>query len=316
MTPRRALAGFALVLLAVPFSGTAAAQSSVVSAADAASARSAVQNCIDRIGEEKLGLAVMEVRCPELPPALVALGIRPLLIESSRDKFDRDSLRQLPSLIHPATGPAPSLAALGPVLRGLRPSVEPPRSWWQSLLDWLSERLGRKPQTNTSFPWLGNVLKVLSGLQWLWTGIFWATVVGLPIGVGFIVWRELRAMGARSLDDPVTVAKAAPAGAVESRLALLRQAPVAQRPAQLFAMLISRLVAAGRLPPDRSLTHREVARRARLDDAEQRRVIETLARLSERQLYLSETNLPAGADALLARAEDLYTTGWGRPAEH
>jgi hypothetical protein len=80
-------------------------------------------------------------------------------------------------------------------------------------------------------------------------------------------------------------------------------------------MLITRLVAAGRLPPDRSLTHREVARRAAVDDPEQRRLIETLARLSERQLYSGSTSTPVGIDELLARGEDLYITGWGRPAE-
>jgi hypothetical protein len=152
-------------------------------------------------------------------------------------------------------------------------------------------------------------------MQWLWTGIIWGTCIALPICVVVIVLREVRAMGVRSIDDPVTAQEMAAVGPVESRLALLRRAPLAQRPAQLFAMLITRLVAAGRLPPDRSLTHREVARRAHLDDPEQRRVIESLARLSERQLYSGSATTPAGLDELLARGEDLYTTGWGRTVE-
>jgi hypothetical protein len=52
-----------------------------------------------------------------------------------------------------------------------------------------------------------------------------------------------------------------------------------------------------------------------LDDPEQRRVIETLARLSERQLYGPAPGAPEGLADLLAQAEDLYTTGWGRPTE-
>ena len=50
-----------------------------------------------------------------------------------------------------------------------------------------------------------------------------------------------------------------------------------------------------------------------LDDAEQRRLLESLARLSERQLYSGIASTPAGLEELLARGEDLYTTGWGRP---
>jgi hypothetical protein len=80
-------------------------------------------------------------------------------------------------------------------------------------------------------------------------------------------------------------------------------------------MLISRLVAAGRLPPDRSLTHREVVRAAVLDDAEQRRYMESLARLSERQLYSGVATTAADLEDLLARGEDLYITGWGRSVE-
>ena len=48
---------------------------------------------------------------------------------------------------------------------------------------------------------------------------------------------------------------------------------------------------------------------------EQRQLLESLARLSERQLYSGAASTPAGLDELLARGEDLYTTGWGRPAE-
>jgi hypothetical protein len=145
--------------------------------------------------------------------------------------------------------------------------------------------------------------------------MIWATCIALPVAVVILVMREMRALGQRSVDDPIAAEQAMAAGRAGSRLALLRQMPLGQRPAHLFVMLIARLVAAGRLPPDRSLTHREVVRRAVLDDVEQRRLIESLARLSERQLYSGATMVPAGLDELLARGEDLYITGWGRPVE-
>jgi hypothetical protein len=133
--------------------------------------------------------------------------------------------------------------------------------------------------------------------------------------VVIIVTREVRAMGRRSSDPAVTAGETAAAGIADSRLARLRLAPLGQRPAGLFAMLISRLVAAGRLPPDRSLTHREVVRTAVLDDADQRRYLESLARLSERQLYSGSATTADDLEELLARGEDLYTTGWGRSVE-
>jgi len=138
----------------------------------------------------------------------------------------------------------------------------------------------------------------------------------LPIAAIVMVVREVRAMGRRSTDEPVHGGETRTPGARDSRLALLRAMPLGQRPAQLFALLIARLVAAGRLPADRSLTHREVVRRAVLDDANQRRFIDALARVSERQLYSAAGTPPDDLEDLLAQGEDLYTTGWGRPAEH
>jgi hypothetical protein len=315
MSLRTASAWFAAGLLSASLFGTAAAQRATPAPDANAVATAAVQTCIERINGARVGLSAVEQRCPDLPAALRAAGIWPLLIDSSRTLFDDTSLRQLPNMIHPAMGPAPSVAVLGPILRSLHPTAAVPQSWWRRFLDWLVAHLLPKRDSNSAASWLTGFLRLLPKLQWLWTAIIWGTCIVLPICVVVIVLREVRAMGGPSIDDPATAAETAAAGRVESRLALLRRAPLAQRPAPLFAMLIARLVAAGRLPPDRSLTHREVARAARLDDLEQRRLIESLARLSERQLYAGSAGIPAGLDELLARGEDLYTTGWGRFVE-
>jgi hypothetical protein len=312
----RLQAGWATLVLSVstlPLSGGVAAQTAPQPPA-AAAAKSAIEECVAGIDEQPLGLPAMELRCPNLQAALQAAGLRPLIIDSSLAVFNRSSLHDLSTLIHPAAGPAPSVAALTEVLNGLHPARTPTQPWWRRLLDWLSEHLAPKQPDGSSYAWLGSIGRLLSRLHWLWTGIVWGTLIALPIAVAILVVREVRAMGRRSIDDPLTAAANFATGPLESRLALLRKMPPEERPAPLFALLISRLVAAGRLPPDRSLTHREIARRALLDDAEQRRLIESLARLSERQLYCSVATTPAGLDALLAHGEDLYTTGWGRPA--
>ncbi len=311
LSQRTALAGKILLAAAVLLWSAARAQS-LAPAATMAAARSALQNCVDRDNNWQPGLASMEQHCPDLSAVLQAAGIRPLIIESSRKRFQDESLHLLAKQIHPAAGPAPAVSALGPVLRELHATPEPPRSWWRRVVDWLAEHLSTKPQPDSSNGWLEDILRRLPRLQWLWTGIIWSTLIALPVLVVVVVVREVRALGKRSIDESGGMAETTAAARAQSRLALLRQAPIGQRPAQLFAMLISRLVAAGRLPPDRSLTHREVARRALLDDAEQRRLIESLARLSERQLYSGAAGAPVGVEDLLARGEDLYITGWGR----
>jgi len=273
-----------------------------------------LEECRGTLSDDPVGLPELEQRCPALQAALQAAGIRALLIDSSRPRLYRDSLRQLGRLVHRPAGPAPTTASLEPILRALRGPAAPPRSWWQRLWDWLAAHLSVRQGQQAAQPWLNGLVRLLGRATWLWAVIIWSTVIALPIAVVVIVLREVRALGARSLDQR----PAAPAGRSLDRsvseLALLRRAPLAERPARLFALLVARLVAAGRLPPDRSLTHREIVRRALLDDAQQRGLIESLARLSEWQLYAAQPTPPAGLAELLARAEDLYTVGWSPPA--
>ena len=315
MRLRAALALFAVALLPVASHGPAAAQA-VVPFVDAnTAATAAIRNCVDRVGDDLVGLPELEQRCPDLFSALRATGMEPLIIDSSRGLIDRNSLLQLPTLIHRPAGPAPPVAALGPILRALRTAPAPPKAWWVRFLEWLGERLTPKKLPTSAPSWLGGLVRLLPSLRWLGIAIIWGTLIALPIAAAIVVMREVRALGKRSVDEPLTEDETVAPPLLQSRLALLRRAPPGQRPAQLFAMLMAQLVAAGRLPPDRSLTHREVTRRVRLEDAQQRHLLEALARLSEWQLYSGVAGAPAGLDDLLARGEDLYTTGWSRPAE-
>jgi hypothetical protein len=310
MSLRAAWAWPALIVLALSHWGTAAAQRAPGAAAVAA-AKATIAACSARLGGAPTGLAELEGRCPELAAALQSAQIGPLIISSSRDRLDRQSLTQLQRLLHRTIGPAPAVSALTPFLQRSSSTLGS-RSWWQRLWDWLLARFMPKNQQNP-YSWLEQIARALGRVHWLWVAIIWGTIIALPIVVVVIVMREVRAMGRRSIDDPVMAAALLAPGTRDASLALLRRAPLGQRPAQLFALLISRLVAAGRLPPDRSLTHREIVRRVLLDDADQRRFLDSLARLSERQLYAGAAAAPADIEQLLAQGEDLYTTGWGRP---
>lgn len=314
MSARAAWAWLALPLSFASFAGMAAAQSTPVPADAEVAAQAAIQRCIHRIDDAPGALSDVEQRCPDLAAALQAAGVEPLILESSRTHFDLDSLRQLGQLIHPAQGARPAVAALGPILHGLHPPPSVTRSWWVRFLEWLGAHLAPERNSGNS-AWLSALQRLLPNPEWLWTAIIWIVGIAVLVLVAAVIVLEVRATGRKSIDDPLMGKETAATGRVASRLALLRQLPLGQRPAQLFALLIGRLVAAGRLPPDRSLTHREVARRARLEDPNERQLINQLARLSERQLYSQTLGIPDGVEELLARGEDLYTTGWGRPVE-
>lgn len=274
-------------------------------------ANEVIADCASRLDGVVTGLGEIEGRCPELAAALQTAGVRPLIIATSRDRFDRQSLRGLLTLLHPAFTTGPDVTRLDAILRGLRGPVVQSHSWWQRVWDWLVKHLfgnGSTPEDS----WWNKFVRHALGAPMLWTGLILCALVALVVAVVVIVAREIRA-GRTSKVASVAI-PIVPIGPASSQLALLRQVPLAQRPARLFAMLISRLVSAERLPADRSLTHREVVRRVQLEELDQRRYIESLARLSEQQLYAGGTPPPEGIEELLARGEDLYTTGWSRPA--
>jgi uncharacterized protein DUF4129 len=309
MTLRDSKAWLTLVVVGLSVCGAARAQDAPAADVDAA-ARVVIADCASKLGAGAAGLEKVEERCPELASALQAAGIRPLIIASSRDRFDRQSLLSLVTFLHPAVTTGPDVSRLGPILRGMQKPVARP-SWWQRVWDWIGKHLfGSSPDSADS--WWAKIVRQTIGAPWLWITLILCALVALVVAVVVVVAREVRA--GRTGKDASAAIPIAPIGPPGSQLALLRQLPLTQRPARLFAMLISRLVSVDRLPADRSLTHREVVRRARVDESDQRRYIESLARLSEQQLYSGATTPPEGIEEFLARGEDLYTTGWSRPA--
>jgi hypothetical protein len=222
---------------------------------------------------------------------------------------DADCLAQLPSLQRPALRSAPLTATLAPVLQALPGSAQP-ASWWQRLKLWLSERLGaRAPAALPT--WLGEWLERLTPGELLQLILRHVLVGGLVIAAALIVVRELRAAGVR-LPWPWSARgrrgaaqDAVPEAPDATALQALRCAPLAERPGLLFRLVVARFVAGGRLPADRSLTHRELRERARLDDAE-RATWRQLTALAERQVYAPGVAPPADAAALLDEAERLW----------
>jgi hypothetical protein len=89
---------------------------------------------------------------------------------------------------------------------------------------------------------------------------------------------------------------------------VLEETQLADQPTLLLRMLVAKLVEAGRLARERSLTHRELAQRARFDTVDEHSVFEQVARLSEQAIY-GEAPLDAqSAEPVLTRGRALYDT--------
>ena len=136
MMLRAARAWPALAALVLPPWGIAAAQSGPPLDATTI-ARTAITACAGQVAAARTGLAELERRCPGLAVNLELAQVRPLIIPSSRDLLDRNSLLQLRGLLHPAMGPAPAVSKLTPIVRGLQTSSVASRSWLRRLWDWV-----------------------------------------------------------------------------------------------------------------------------------------------------------------------------------
>ena len=155
MRVRAALALLVVALLSVSQRGTAVAQTALHGGrCEYGREVAAIQDCIDRVGNHRLGLPELELRCPDLQAALQAAGLRPLIIDSSRAVSTAIPCAAVPTLIHPAAGPAPPVAALGPILRELHAPRAPPQSWWRAAPGVVERALAPQQEIRFRAPWL------------------------------------------------------------------------------------------------------------------------------------------------------------------
>src|SRR5665213_3780229 len=178
---RAAWAWPALAVMGMSQAGVALPQGTANADASAA-ARVAIEACIRQLDEATTGLPALETRCPQLAASLAAAQIRPLIIPSSRDLLDRNSLTHLERLLHSRQGPSPSVATLAPILQALPGTTVAPRSWWQRLWSWVLEQLNHH-QSASGNPWLTELARQLASARWLWQAIIWGTLIALPVGV-------------------------------------------------------------------------------------------------------------------------------------
>jgi hypothetical protein len=268
-----------------------------------------VAACAHTLPAGAKGLAMLEAACPGLQQALTQLGVRPLLLESSRNNLRADSLLELLTLASADQGAtrAPRLTTLGPILRALASRPLPP-SWWDRFRLWVQRVFG-DIQTGDSSHWLAMWLAKLRHSQRMLNALLGALLLLVVAGAVVVLVRELRAAGVLSRRQRQS--QHAPTLLAETlsepwTLAQVHAAPAAQQATLMFRLLLQTLVTHHRLPDDRSLTHRELAARARIEQDAQRRCWISVCSLAERQLLAATA--PAGPDQgrIVQDGEALY----------
>ena len=299
MRARRALA-FALLL--APAAATAGAPAD--NPRDAA--RMLVANCAATAPPARTGLAELEAECPGLGAALAQLRLKDSLADGVADHMDAHALGALLNATRAPAQRGPDPGAVDAVLAQL---VDKPQqlSWWQRFRNWLQRLM--TPRESGGSPWLTNWLERLTLGKLVRDIVVWA-VMGLVVVAAVIVLvREVRASGLRwpgARRGGLRASQVAEVPAAIDGVAGWRDLELAQRPAALFRQIAAQLAAAGKLPPPRGYTHRELRQRARLDAPAERAAWQALARAAERQIYAPQRLPEAESQQAVADAARLW----------
>ena len=276
------------------------------------SALRAVEACRARLDARvDVGIERVQRRCPELLPALASAPWRELLphtLRERREEISADSLRALAELVRHANENAPVRAAprrdvLEPVLAELGEPGRQGVTRWERFKRWLRQKFESRKADEPG--WLekwSRQFHTPEGVSQALTYIGYALVVALVL---FVVWGELRAAGLFG-GPSRTARRANPAAEWRRRLMLVdvNAAPLADRPGMLLRLLGEALARAHRLPAAEGLTARTIARRAELDQQDDRSKLEELAATADEVRY-ADRRL---ADDALERSVDAAKT--------
>ncbi len=254
-------------------------------------ARQAVEECIDALEPDVIGLNEIEETCPDIRVDLERLGITDLVSEDLLSLVSRDGLRSLHQIAL-RYEQEPERAAIGSdtlasVLESLRkpPAPEHELSWYQRFERWLRELLDRKASQSSNDSWLSRWLQEHSLPETVrWGLIYGSMALVILLGLGIVINEVRTAARGRRRKSAAAAANAADVP-VELRSAGLDPEAGGDRPSALLRLLIATLVKTGRLNSAQSLTNRELAKRARFDDSTQRESFQQIAQLAEREIF-------------------------------
>jgi hypothetical protein len=284
-----------------------------------------VRECAARIAPETHpGLDNLREACPNLEQALNDAHLADRLGDKWEQRIGPRGLNDLIWLMdHYQAAPAsdaPNPSSLAPVLRALRlPPAKSSVTWWEKLKDWLRSLLQPKEESNST--WLERLLSGIESIPRQVMRIIWYGALAVIVGLAaWLVWRELKLAGVlgrmrrrgRSRNSPRPIGDPSSLSATNWTLGdELDNAQLRDRPLLLLRLLVRALVSSGRLNSERSLTHSELTRRAKFDNAEQLRRFARIASLAEHRLYGPAEAFgapPASDDAsLLEDGRQLYS---------
>ena len=239
-----------------------------------------------------VGFQRIQRRCPELARALANAPWRDLLprdLADRRDELSAESLRALVVLVREAgdsaaTRPAPQPETLAPVLAELGAQGQQGATRWERFKRWLEKKLDSRDDDEEGVldKW-SRQLQTSEGIAQAITYVGYALVAALVL---FVIAAELRAAGLLSARRRAAE-RANPASLWRRRLVLadVAAAPLAERPGMLLRLLGETLTRAHRLPAAEGLTASAIARRAELDDADDRDALRQIATVADAARY-------------------------------
>jgi hypothetical protein len=260
-------------------------------------ARQVLDDCVEAIDHDVVGMAAIEAACPGLEAALADLGLASFLSEQQREVIGLQGLMNLQSVVRRYRD-APEAAAvevdsLQTVLDSLQKPVEAqkPLTWFGRFKRWLRDQLSDDAQTSAD-SWLARWLSERNLPPQLGAWLVYAVLLLVVVLAIVVIVNEVRvARRARRKASGKQASDELPGadGKIASGMTDIDAAAAADRPSLVLRMLVATLVKTGRLRTERSLTHRELTATAKFDAVEQRECFQRVADLAERVVYGGNT---------------------------
>jgi hypothetical protein len=255
------------------------------------SARQVLDQCIDSVPADVIGMTALEQKCPGLEQALIDLGLDPFIPDWQWDAIGVYGLMTLRDVeqrySEPPAAREVQVDSLKSVLDELeQPArVEQPLTWFERFKRWLRNLMNKQQAAQDS--WLSRFFDDYTLSETARKILFYGSVILVVLLAVAVIVNEVRVARKgwrkKARTEASDVAFGAPEGLARSLD--LDAAARSERPSILLQMLVAALVKTGRLQAERSLTHRELTTRARFDDSSQRENFRRVAQLAERIVY-------------------------------
>jgi hypothetical protein len=294
---------FVLWLLAAP----------AVFAQEDRSARQVLDECIESVADDVIGMPALEEKCPGLEQALIDLGLDPFISDEQWDRLGVYGLITLRTVADRYSESPPDRTvqaeSLDSILDELKQpeQVEQPLTWLERFKRWLRNLMGQ--QESAAESWLSRWFEEHTLSETARNVLFYGSLTMVLLLAAAVIINEVRVArkGRRKRDRTGAFGGTGVTGDAPAARSLdLDAAARSERPSILLQMLVATLVKTGRLQAERSLTHRELIGRAKFDDSSQRESFGRVAQLAERIVYGGD-EAPAELDEVVQAGRALHS---------